>query len=324
MYFQYDNSGTPLGFIYNGVQYFYLTNTMGDVLGITEANGNLIAQYLYDDWGKLVSIDTADEEASTAYREIAEANPLRYCGYYYDNETGYYYLQSRYYDPEICRFINADVPEIAKVSKEVENGVNLFAYCNNDSVNNTDKDGYKPEWQTIADKGVSMSVVQRRLKEMKVKQRSYSKFKKANVYCVYQHYATKKWYNNEIYEMYTYGGKRSAWYNVIDSFKSALKKVDISAKVIKSSTFASLAAKVLKKSVKKINVFLSAAGIIYDFLVETANGVLDQIEKNIRNMKNSSYYVFNLYIAYSSHPLFGRPSRSIIYAYTPRVAMLYR
>ena len=98
----------PLGFVYNGVQYFYLTNTMGDVLGITEANGNLIAQYLYDDWGKLVSIDTADEETSTAYREIAEANPLRYRGYYYDRETGYYYLQSRYYDPSICRFINAD------------------------------------------------------------------------------------------------------------------------------------------------------------------------------------------------------------------------
>ena len=141
MYFQYDNSGTPLGFVYNETQYFYLTNTMGDVLGITEANGNLIAQYLYDDWGKLVSIDTADAETSTAYREIAEANPLRYRGYYFDSETGYYYLQSRYYAPEICRFINADVPVIAKVSKEIQNGVNLFSYCCNSPINDSDPDG---------------------------------------------------------------------------------------------------------------------------------------------------------------------------------------
>ena len=141
MYFQYDNSGTPLGFVYNETQYFYVTNQMGDVIGITEANGNLIVQYLYDDWGKLVSIDTADEEASTAYREIAEANPLRYRGYYYDNETGYYYLQSRYYAPEICRFINADVPEIAKVSKDNILGINIFIYCSNDPINNDDPTG---------------------------------------------------------------------------------------------------------------------------------------------------------------------------------------
>ena len=138
MYFQYDTSGTPLGFVYNGIQYFYVTNTMGDVLGITEANGNLIAQYLYDDWGKLVSIDTADEEASTAYREIAEANPLRYCGYYYDSETGYYYLQSRYYDPEICRFINADV----MIDTQSTLGINLFSYCENNPIMYFDPDGY--------------------------------------------------------------------------------------------------------------------------------------------------------------------------------------
>ena len=112
---------------------------MGDVLGITEADGNFIAQYLYDEWGKLLSIDTADEEGETAYREIAEANPLRCRGYYFDSETGYYYLQSRYYDPEICRFINAD--DVNYVDKDVSNGINIFAYCNNDSINNTDNLG---------------------------------------------------------------------------------------------------------------------------------------------------------------------------------------
>ncbi len=141
MYFQYDNSGTPLGFVYNETQYFYLTNTMGDVLGITEANGNLIAQYLYDDWGKLVSIDTADAETSTAYREIAEANPLRYRGYYFDSETGYYYLQSRYYAPNICRFINSDAVVIPLMVKGHYLGDNLFAYCCNNPVDNDDSSG---------------------------------------------------------------------------------------------------------------------------------------------------------------------------------------
>ena len=150
MYFRYDNSGTPLGFVYNGIQYFYITNPMGDVLGITEADGNLIAQYLYDEWGKLLSIDTADEDGSTAYREIAEANPLRYRGYYYDNETGYYYLQSRYYDSDIGRFINADVPEIADFSRDIPLGVNLFAYCSNNPVNGIDASGKGP-LQTILD-----------------------------------------------------------------------------------------------------------------------------------------------------------------------------
>ena len=138
MYFQYDNSGIPLGFVYNETQYFYVTNQMGDVIGITEANGNLLAQYAYDDWGKLLAIDTADAEGSTAYREIAEANPLRYRGYYFDSETGYYYLQSRYYAPEICRFINADV----MIDTQSTLGINLFSYCENNPIMYFDPDGY--------------------------------------------------------------------------------------------------------------------------------------------------------------------------------------
>ena len=136
MYFQYDSNGVPFGFIYNNSQYFYLTNQMGDVAAIANSNGFVIAQYNYDEWGKLLSID-----ASAANTIIANANPIRYRGYYYDNETGYYYLQSRYYDADICRFINSDIPEIARVSKEVENGVNIFAYCCNNPVNDSDPNG---------------------------------------------------------------------------------------------------------------------------------------------------------------------------------------
>lgn len=133
MYFQHDTNGVPLGFILNGTQYFYITNQMGDVISITDAQGNELAQYSYDEWGNTLS---------TSDNDIANINPLRYRGYYYDSETGYYYLQSRYYDPSICRFINADIPEIVNVTKDVYTGINLFPYCNNNPVNNSDPTGY--------------------------------------------------------------------------------------------------------------------------------------------------------------------------------------
>ena len=141
MYFQYDTSGTPLGFIYNGAQYFYVTNQMGDVIVIIAADGDVICQYLYDEWGKVLGAFVSDED-NTEYVTVANANPLRYRGYYYDNETGYYYLQSRYYDPSICRFINADVPEIAQMTKDIICGENIFSYCDNDPINNMDPNGY--------------------------------------------------------------------------------------------------------------------------------------------------------------------------------------
>lgn len=141
MYFQYDTNGTPLGFIYNGTQYFYMTNQMGDIIAITESDGNIIAQYVYDEWGKLLNVYIVNEDNAEQV-EVANANPLRYRGYYYDTETGYYYLQSRYYDASICRFINADIPEIAEISKSIPTGTNLFAYCNNNPTNNVDPTGF--------------------------------------------------------------------------------------------------------------------------------------------------------------------------------------
>ena len=105
---------------------------MGDVLAITDTEGSIVGNYEYDAWGKVLTADT----------DIAKQNPLRYRGYYYDKETGYYYLQSRYYDTDICRFINADIAEVSKMSKNIQVGTNIFAYCNNNPVNNSDPEGY--------------------------------------------------------------------------------------------------------------------------------------------------------------------------------------
>lgn len=136
LYFQYDTNGIPLGFIWNDTQYFYLTNQMGDVISITDTQGDTLVEYEYDEWGKLYSTYLFEDE----YADIAQINPIRYRGYYYDTETGYYYLQSRYYDPSICRFINAD--DYNYLDKDIIMGLNLFAYCGNDPINYYDLDGY--------------------------------------------------------------------------------------------------------------------------------------------------------------------------------------
>ena len=102
LYFTYDISGSPMSVTYGGATYYYGLNLQGDVIAILDASGTAVVAYTYDAWGNILS--TTGTMANT----LGTLNPLRYRGYVYDTETGLYYLQSRYYDPEICRFINAD------------------------------------------------------------------------------------------------------------------------------------------------------------------------------------------------------------------------
>ena len=141
MYFQYSTTGAPIGFIYNDVQYYYIINQNSDVMGITNAQGNWLCGYTYDEWG------TPRIIGSASYVALAEINPIRYRGYYYDNETGYYYLQSRYYDPSICRFINSDTYDYVDNTSQL--GFNLFAYCGNNPIDFSDHNGHDFTWETI-------------------------------------------------------------------------------------------------------------------------------------------------------------------------------
>ena len=94
MRFYYNAEGVPFCFDYNATKYFYITNLQGDVVGIANENG-IVGYYEYDAWGRVLSINSA---SSNEYSALTY-NPLRYRGYIYDTETGFYYLQSRYYDP---------------------------------------------------------------------------------------------------------------------------------------------------------------------------------------------------------------------------------
>ena len=128
MEFMYDESGSPSGIIINGSPYYYVKNLQGDVVQLLDASGTVQATYTYNAWGEVI--------ASTGV--YASINPIRYRGYYQDYETGFYYLQSRYYDPVISRFINAD--SYASTGQGFL-GLNMFAYCNNNPVSRIDVGG---------------------------------------------------------------------------------------------------------------------------------------------------------------------------------------
>ncbi|MBR2908983.1 MAG: RHS repeat-associated core domain-containing protein, partial [Clostridia bacterium] len=113
--------------------YYYIKNLQGDVISIFNANGNEVATYTYDAWGRTLA--TTD----TSGVNISAINPIRYRGYYYDTETGFYFLQTRYYVPEICRFLSADT--YVSTGQGIL-GYNMFAYCLNNPVMYSDETGH--------------------------------------------------------------------------------------------------------------------------------------------------------------------------------------
>ena len=138
----YDEVGSIIGMAYressyaSGVFDYYLftKNLQGDIIGIYNTSGSCVASYTYNAWGECTVTN------NTSAR-IGNLNPFRYRGYYYDQETDFYYLNARYYDPQIKRFINADTRLNASLGL---NGINQFAYCLNSPINKIDYSGEKP------------------------------------------------------------------------------------------------------------------------------------------------------------------------------------
>ena len=134
--FQMDDTGRPYGFrlLRNDSpgyesQLYYKYNLQGDVVGIYDFTGNEVVTYTYDPWGKLLS--------ATGVDVLIDANPLLYRGYVYDKETGFYYCNSRYYDPETGRWLNAD----GLIDNRGLNTQNMFQYCGNNPVMYADSSG---------------------------------------------------------------------------------------------------------------------------------------------------------------------------------------
>ena len=129
-WYTYDSNANLVSIIIGGKNYFYVRNLQNDIIALIDEDGNTVVNYTYDSWGKILSITGSLKDT------VGQQNPFRYRGYYYDKETGMYYLKNRYYDPELRRFICAD--------GQVNNGSlgkNMYAYCENNPANLVDYSG---------------------------------------------------------------------------------------------------------------------------------------------------------------------------------------
>ena len=133
--FLYDDRDSVLGMVWNGQTYFFKKNLQGDVVSLLHGDGTVAGTYTYDAWGKgkIASYDSLSDLT------VMALNPFRYRGYYYDNETGLYYVNSRYYDPEVGRWINADGQ--LTIGDDIT-GLNLFVYCGNNPIMRVDSSGH--------------------------------------------------------------------------------------------------------------------------------------------------------------------------------------
>ena len=137
LFFYYDNSGEVMSVSCNGTMYFYIKDLQGDITEIVDKDGKAVAEYAYDAWGNMLT----ENNGTLA---VGKLNPFRYRSYVYDEETGLYYLQSRYYDPLTGRFLNADV--YADTQSGTPLSTNMFAYCENNAINKSDDEGKDAWW----------------------------------------------------------------------------------------------------------------------------------------------------------------------------------
>jgi len=131
--FFYDHTGV-FAFKYNGSTYFYRKDALENIVALLDNTGAVVVKYKYDAWGKCII------DASTTNTELANINPFRYRSYYFDTETGFYFLKTRYYDPEIGRFMTID--DLSYLDPDSINGLNLYAYCRNNPVMCVDPNGH--------------------------------------------------------------------------------------------------------------------------------------------------------------------------------------
>jgi len=144
LFFHYNERDMLVGFEYDKENYFYSRDLTGNITSIVDKNGLIMVEYQYDAWGRWLNQATAAK--TSIGTTLLSLNPFLYKGYIYDDESGFYYLKSRYYSPEIRRFINVD-SEVGDVGKLEHH--NLYAYCNNNPVMLADENGKWPNWLTV-------------------------------------------------------------------------------------------------------------------------------------------------------------------------------
>ena len=136
LHFFYDAQNKPAVVVYNGTPYSYVKNLQGDIVALLDSTGTVVVSYVYDAWGRPIS------KTGSMAATLGTVQPFRYRGYVYDEETGLYYLRSRYFNPVMCKFINADM--VLGMRGMLSH--NLYCYCKNRPCQFYDPDGLEEEW----------------------------------------------------------------------------------------------------------------------------------------------------------------------------------
>ena len=144
--YHFDQNNQLIGLNYSGKEYVYARNLLGEIYDIMYLKGKSIIRYTYNAYGvPSITLGTNLSSSETLIAsDIAELNIYLYKGYIYDQETKLYYCKSRYYDPEVGRWLSID--HIAYLDVESIGGLNLYAYCGNNPVMYSDPSGNMPEW----------------------------------------------------------------------------------------------------------------------------------------------------------------------------------
>ena len=131
LHFFYDAQNRPAVVVYNGTAYAYVKSLQGDIVALLNGAGNVVVSYVYDAWGAPIG------KSGSMAETLGSVQPFRYRGYVFDEETGLYYLRSRYYNPKWGRFVNAD----SYIGKMTMLSHNLFLYCHNSPIFRIDASG---------------------------------------------------------------------------------------------------------------------------------------------------------------------------------------
>lgn len=125
--------------VYNNTSFYYVRDILANIIGIVDNNGKFVVKYTYDAFGKILT--TTSDLKDT----LGKDNPFIYKGYYYDYETSLYYCNSRYYVPELGRWLNAD--DVSYLDLSSVNGLNLYAYYENNPIHRYDPSGHS--WKSF-------------------------------------------------------------------------------------------------------------------------------------------------------------------------------
>ena len=160
VFFKYDDTDQIFSLTYNNQDFYYIRDITGNINKIVDSNGKNMINYSYNAWGlpKAECEKTLSNSERNIAATILQLNPFLYKGYYYDVETSLFWISSRYYSPELCRWISPD--DIEYLDPESINGLNLYCYCFNNPIMYIDPDGHEPKWWQWALFGVGVALVE--------------------------------------------------------------------------------------------------------------------------------------------------------------------